>query len=372
MVRAHARGGHRGDPRRRLQPHRRGQPPGAHDRVPRHRQLRVLPPRGEGPPVLHRLHRHRELAERAEPALAAADHGQPALLGHRDARRRVPLRPRGDPRPGVLRRRPAVELLRPRAAGSRGLAGEAHRRAVGRRPRRLPGRQLPAAVVGVERQVPRRGAGLLARRAVEPRRVRVAHHGIVRPVREQRPAPGGLDQLRHRARRLHAPRPRLVQREAQRGERRGRQRRGIAQPVVELGRRGRDRRSRRAHAARPPAAQLPRHAAALAGRADAAARRRARPHAAGQQQHVRAGQRAQLGALGRRRPAAHRVHRRGRAAAQGPPHLPAQPVLRRASGRERRGPRGAAARHRVAAARRHADAARRTGMRRSAAPSACS
>ncbi len=33
--------------------------------------------------------------------------------------------------------------------------GQADRRAVGRRRGRLPGRQLPAAVVGVERQVPR-------------------------------------------------------------------------------------------------------------------------------------------------------------------------------------------------------------------------
>ena len=140
----HARGGHRGDPRRRLQPHRRGQPPRADDRVPRHRQRRVLPPRGEGQAVLHRLHRHRELAERAASARAAAHHGQPAVLGHRDARRRLPVRPRGDPRPRVLRRRPPVELLRARAAGPGGLAGEAHRRAVGRRPRRLPGRQLPA------------------------------------------------------------------------------------------------------------------------------------------------------------------------------------------------------------------------------------
>ena len=40
------------------------------------------------------------------------------------------------------------------------------------------------------------------------------------------------------------------------------------------------------------------------------------------------------------RPAAHRVHRRGRAAAQGPSDLPAQPVLRRPPGRERGEPRG--------------------------------
>ena len=43
--------------------------------------------------------------------------------------------------------------------------GQADRRAVGLRPRRLPGRRLPARLGGVERQVPRHGARLLARRA---------------------------------------------------------------------------------------------------------------------------------------------------------------------------------------------------------------
>ena len=42
-----------------------------------------------------------------------------------------------------------------------------------------------------------------------------------------------VDQLHHRARRLHAPRPRLLQREAQRGEPRGQPRRDRRQPLVE-------------------------------------------------------------------------------------------------------------------------------------------
>ncbi len=100
-----------------------------------------------------------------QPAHAAADHGLAALLGHRDARRRVPLRPRLDAGPRVLRRRPAVRLLRPGPAGPGDLPGQADRRAVGRRPRRLPGRQLPAPVDRVERQVPRHRPRLLARRA---------------------------------------------------------------------------------------------------------------------------------------------------------------------------------------------------------------
>ena len=64
--------------------------------------------------------------------------------------------------------------------------------------------------------------------------------------------------------------------------------------------------------ARAPAAQLPDHPAALPGRADAAARRRARPHPAGQQQRLLPGQRAVLDRLGPRRLAAGaaRLHQR--------------------------------------------------------------
>ena len=53
---------------------------------------------------------------------------------------------------------------------------------------------------------------------------------------------------------------------------------------------------------------------------------------------LRPGLRAQLGALGRGRPAAHRVHRRARAAAQGASDVPAQPLLRRPPGARERGP----------------------------------
>ena len=64
---------------------------------------------------------------------------------------------------GPARSRSAVGVLRPHPAGPDDQPGEAHRRAVGRGRRRLPGRQLPAAVGGVERQVPRLLARLLAR-----------------------------------------------------------------------------------------------------------------------------------------------------------------------------------------------------------------
>ena len=97
----------------------------------------------------------RQHPEPAAPAGAAAHHGQPALLGAGDARRRLPLRPRLGARARALRRRPARLLLRHHRPGPGALAGEAHRRALGHRQRRLPGRQLPARLERVERQVPR-------------------------------------------------------------------------------------------------------------------------------------------------------------------------------------------------------------------------
>ena len=136
------------------------------------------------------------------PRVAAADHGLVALLGARDARRRIPVRPGVDARPRVLRRRSAVDVLRPRPAGSGRLPGEADRRAVGSRAGRLPGGQLSAAVERVERQVPRHRPRLLAGRTGDARRVRLAHHGVVRSLRAQRAASDGVDQLRHRPRRL--------------------------------------------------------------------------------------------------------------------------------------------------------------------------
>ncbi len=85
-------------------------------------------------------------------------------------------------------------------------------------------------------------------------------------------------------------------------------------------------------AARPPAAQLPRHPAAVPGRADDLPRRRARPHPAGQQQRLLPGQRADLDRLGVRRHRPDGLHPQGHPAAPRPPDLPAPPVLRRPAG----------------------------------------
>ena len=131
-----------------------------------------------------------------------------------------------------------------------------------------------------------------------------------RPVRAQRPPAVREHQLHHRARRLHAARSRQLQREAQRGN--GEENRdgennnlswncGVEGPTDDP----RDRR-----AARAAEAQLPGDAAAVAGRADDQPRRRARPHAARQQQRLLPGQRAHLDRLEprRRQAVAARVH----------------------------------------------------------------
>ena len=58
----------RGHPRRRLQPHRRGQPPGPDAVLQGHRQRRLLPAGARRPPLLLRHHRHREQPQRRPPA----------------------------------------------------------------------------------------------------------------------------------------------------------------------------------------------------------------------------------------------------------------------------------------------------------------
>ena len=78
---------------------------------------------------------------------------------------------------------------------------------------------------------------------------------LVRPLRRRRPAADRVDQLRHRARRLHDARPRLLRAQAQRGQRRGQPRRHRRQPLVQLRRRGRPRAARRRDAAPAPGAQ---------------------------------------------------------------------------------------------------------------------
>ena len=122
------------------------------------------------------------------------------------------------------------------------LAGEADRRAVGHRPGWLPGRQLPGAVVGVERRVPRRDARLLAAatRACGTFASRLPGSSDI--YREDGRDPFASINFVTAPRRLHARRPRRLRAQAQRGQQRGQPRRHRRQPLVELRRRGPDRR----------------------------------------------------------------------------------------------------------------------------------
>ena len=113
--------------------------------LPRHRQPDLLPARSRAPAALSQLHRHRQQPQHRAPRGARPGDGQPALLGAGDARRRLPLRPRRDARAQRAGRvRPQRRLPRRGAPGPGAVAGQADRRAVGPRRRRLPARQLPA------------------------------------------------------------------------------------------------------------------------------------------------------------------------------------------------------------------------------------
>ena len=153
----------------------------------------------------------------------------------RDARRRLPLRPGVDP---VARRSRAVRCRNPPVlwdiesdpvlAGTK-LIAEAWDAG-----RALPGRQLRRRQLeGVERPLPRRRPRLLPR-ATTARCVRMADRLRRQPGRlRPRGARGRAEhQFRHLPRRLHAQRSGLLQRQAQRGQRRGQPRRRRRQPAA--------------------------------------------------------------------------------------------------------------------------------------------
>ena len=141
------------------------------------------------------------------PQVLQAGDGQPALLGDRDARRRLPLRPGAGARPRDRQLRSVGRVLRRHPPGSDPVAREADRRAVGSRRARLPGRPLPGRLVGVERALSRRRAPLLARRSRPAARARHARRRQQRPVPGRRPPADREHQLRDLPRRLHAARP---------------------------------------------------------------------------------------------------------------------------------------------------------------------
>ena len=90
--------------------------------------------------------------------------GQPALLGERNPCRRLPLRPGHHPRPRAGRLQQRKRVPQGVLPGPGSEHGQADRRTVGLRTRRLSGRRLPAGLGRVERQIPRHRARFLARR----------------------------------------------------------------------------------------------------------------------------------------------------------------------------------------------------------------
>ena len=143
--------------------------------------------------------------------------------------------------------RPLAAAARPvgHRVGSGPGRDQADRRGLGRR-RALPGRQLRRRrVAGVEREVPRRRPPV--REVGQRHRARLRLPLLRQPgsLRARGARAGAEHQLRHVARRVHAERPGQLQRQAQRGERRGRPRRVRREPELELRGRRADGRSRR-------------------------------------------------------------------------------------------------------------------------------
>ena len=168
----------------------------------------------------------------AQPARAAAHHGLAALLGHGDARRRLPLRPRRDAGPPVPRGRQAVarsstsssrtrSSARSSSSRSRGTSARAATRSAGFPP-------LWTEWNGKYRDTVRDfWRGEAARSASSPPASPAPATSTSTPA-----ASRSRRSTSSRPRRVHAARPRVLQREAQRGQRRGQQRRREPQPVA--------------------------------------------------------------------------------------------------------------------------------------------
>ena len=139
------------------------------------------------PAALRQRHRHRQLPRARPPA--GHRHGDRRAEALDDPRRlrRLPLRSRDRARPPRRRLRSERAVLRGARRRSGPGQGAPDRRAVGRRPGRLPARPVRPRVRRMERPLPRRRAPLLARRRRAARRDRDPDRGLARHV----PARGG-------------------------------------------------------------------------------------------------------------------------------------------------------------------------------------
>ena len=265
----------------------------------------------------------------------AADHGLAAVLADRDARRRLPLRPRA-------RRWPAR-----RAASTRCRRSSTSSRRIRwcRRPSSSPSRGTSARWTATTSAASRRcGGSGTASTATAMRDFWRSH----RSGSASSPPASAARRTSTAARERRRPtasvnlitvhdgftlrRPGLLRRQAQRGQRRGQPGRHRRQPLLELRRRGADRRPGHPGAARAAVPGDAHHPAAVVRRADAARRGRARPHPAGQQQRLLPGQRDHLVRLVQRGRGAAGLHPAADRVPQAAPGVPPPALPRRDGG----------------------------------------
>ena len=165
VKRLHA-AGHRGRPRRRLQPLVRGGRARADGELPRHRQPRLLPPRRRGPApttsttpaAATRSTRPTRRSSSSSPtACATGSRRCTSTASASTSRRPSPAAPMGTSTASARSSRSSTRTRCSRASSSSPSRGTSARAGyqVG---------NFPDSLVGVERPLPRHGAGLLARR----------------------------------------------------------------------------------------------------------------------------------------------------------------------------------------------------------------
>ena len=226
MVKTLHAAGHRGHPRCGVQPHRRGQPSRPDLQLRGIDNACVLSARRGSAALLHGLHRLRQQPERPPPAGLAAHHGQPALLG--------PRRCTSTASASTWPRHWRVSFTR--SIGCRRFFDIIHQDPVLSRVKLIAepwdvgegGYQVGNfPVLWTEWNGKYRDALRSFWKGDEVRAGELAFRPgrLSRPVRERRAAAIRQHQLRHRARWLHPRRSGLLQRQAQRGQRRGEPRR---------------------------------------------------------------------------------------------------------------------------------------------------
>ena len=204
---------HRGHPRRRLQPHRRGRPRRPDALLPRPRQRDLLHPRA-GPVALRRLHRLRQHAQRQPPDRPPADPRQPALLGRA---RCTSTASASTSRRSCRATRPASRCRTRRSSGTSrsdpALAGTKLIAEAWDAGRAVPGRQLRRRRAGRSGTAGSATTSAASSAASRARSARLADRLArqPRPLRPQAARGRAEHQLRHLPRRLHAQRPRLLQ-----------------------------------------------------------------------------------------------------------------------------------------------------------------